>query len=114
MARRIGERSLLGLVGAYAEEFPGEVAAALEGAEIADAAELLEALALGTAAGVIERVSDDRSAALLAKLSDDGFRRVVGRVHRSRLEKMKALHSPLAERLDPGGSAETAEPANSD
>lgn len=114
MARKIGERSLFRLVGAYADAFPAEVAEALEAADAAEAAQLLEAFDLGTAAAVIEEASDEASARLLAKLSEDGFRPVVGRVHRHRLEKLKTLHAALAERLEPAPAAESAEPANND
>ncbi len=114
MAREIGERSLLKLVGDYAEAFPAEVAEAVETAAASDAAQLLEALDLNTAAGVIDEASDEASARLLAKLSDDGFRRLVGRVHRRRIDKMKALHPALAKRLEPSGPAEASEPANND
>ena len=101
MARKISEKSLLGLAAAYARAYPAEVAAQLENADPGSAAQFLEAVDLNTAVDLLEESTDEHSATLLHQLSDDGFGRLVARVHRHRLEKLKTLDPVLAKRLKP-------------
>lgn len=101
MAHKVSERSLLRLAGAYARSFPKEVAEEMAKADTDSAARFLETVEPGAAVDVLDVTPDGFSAALLHKLSEDGFTRLVHRVHRHRLEKLKALHQGLAKRLEP-------------
>jgi Mg/Co/Ni transporter MgtE len=101
MAHKVSEKSLLRLAGAYARSFPKEVADDLTKTDADTAAQFLEAVEPGIAVDILDATSDALSAILLHKLSDDGFSRLVHRVHRHRLEKLKALHQGLAGRLEP-------------
>jgi len=101
MAHKLSEKSLLLLVGAYSQSFPGEVVERLAAADTEQAARLLEALDPKTAVGLLDDASDALAAVLLKRLSDDGFQRIVGRVRHDRMAKLKAMDRGLSQRMQP-------------